>query len=198
MSHRVRSPRLTRRFLPLALAASVFLPIVAAAPSNAALGTSERALLATVLEGAFYRPPTRTTLNCVSGRLPSGTINEMVLDAALVEDSSELADSLAFRKVFRAMFACKPAEVVPLLAAELRGSGLTSRQRTCFARNLMGRFVLDDAFLTIAIRGGLQDLSFENEDSIVTRNAIIALAGCVPGAAIDEIIAQAILAATVG
>jgi hypothetical protein len=194
MSRCTRS-RLVGRLLPLAVVTSIFVSGLNAAPASAALGPSERTLLATVLEGAFSRPATRTTLNCVAGRLPSGAMNDMVVDAALVADSSELADSLAFRKVFRAMFACKPAEIVPLLAAELRGSGLTSRQRTCFARNLMGRFVLDDAFLTIAIRGGLQDLSFENEDSIVTRNAIIALRGCVPSAAIDEIIAEALIAA---
>ena len=122
-------------------------------------------------------------------------MNDLIIDAALVGDTSELADSIPFRRVFRSMFACKPAELVPVFAEAFRGTGLTSRQRTCYARNLMGRFVIDDAFLTLAIRGGLQDLSFENEDSILTRNAIIALRGCVPSALIDEVIAEALLEA---
>jgi hypothetical protein len=193
MSYRTRSTRRRSRLLPLVIAAAVFAPIGVAAQANAALGSSERNLLATILDGAFSRPPTRTTLTCVAARLPSGTMNDLVVDAALVDETSQLADSLAFRRVFRAMFACKPAELVPLLADELRGTGLTTRQRNCFARNLMGRFVADDAFLTIAIRGGLQDLSFENEDSIVTRNAVIALRGCVPSAIIDEVIAEVLL-----
>jgi hypothetical protein len=183
------------RFAAAAIAFGIFVPLAIPSPADAALGSSERVLLSSVLEGAFGRTPTRVSLNCVAQRLPSGVLNELIVDAALVTDSSELADSLAFRKVFRAMFACKPAELVPILANELRGAGLTSRQRSCFARNLMGRFVADDDFLTIAIRGGLQDLSFENEDSIVARNAILALRGCVPSATIDDIIAAAILEA---
>ncbi len=195
MSYRAR---LTLRRLVFPFAVSlVVVSMVSAVPAHAALGPSERKLLSTVLEGAFSRTPTRTTLSCVSTRLPSGTVNDLIVDAALVADPSELADSIPFRRVFRTMFACKPAELVAVFADELRGSGLTLRQRTCFARNLMGRFVADDAFLTLAIRGGLQDLSFENEDSIVTRNAIIALQGCVPSDLIDEIIAEAFLAAVV-
>jgi hypothetical protein len=183
-----RSIRRPARVIAAAIAL-VLGPIVAAPGAQAALSRSERPLLAEFLEGVFDRRATTTTLNCVAGRLPSGAMTDLLADAIFSSgDTSALADSIPFRKVFRAVFACKPSEMVPGITSELSGAGLTSRQRTCFARNLLGRFAIDDELLTLAIRGGLQGLSFAGEDSILARNGVAALAGCVPASKIAGVI----------
>ncbi len=174
----------------LALVLSVIALFALVAPgASAKVRTSERPVLAEFLEGALGRRPSSTTLNCVANRLPAGAIDELIADAIFAsEDTSRLADSIPFRRVMRATFLCKPSEMVTSLAAEMVGTGMTSKQRSCFARNLIGRFGADDELLTMIIRGGLQDLSFSDDDPVLVANALIALKGCVPASQYDDVI----------
>ena len=166
----------------------------AAAPAGAAVKRSERAALDEIIAGMVGRSPTRTTSNCVANRLPAGAVENVLVDAIFTSgDATALADSIPFRKVMRAIFLCKPAEVTGPIAAGLVGPGFTSRQATCFAKNFVGRLGADDNLLTLVIRGGVQNLSFENEDSIVAVNALAALKGCVPASRYPELAAEILL-----
>jgi hypothetical protein len=161
--------------------------------AEAKLRASERPILIELLDGTFDRAPSATSVNCVANRLPAGAIDELILDASFSGgDESAFADSIAFRKFFRAMLLCKPRELVSSLAAEFVGLGLTSRQRTCIAGALMTRYTKDDIMLTIAIRSGagqfeLTDLDAELTD-IYYANVLIALRSCLPRAQADDLL----------
>jgi hypothetical protein len=174
--------------------------VVAVPGAEAKLRAGERAILVELLADVFERNPSSTSVNCIANRLPAGAMDELIDDAAFSGgDETALADSIAFRKFFRAMFLCKPKELVSSLASEFTGLGMTSRQRTCLAGALLGRYTVDDIMLTIAIRSGvgqfeLADLDAELTD-IYLANILIALRSCVPraqaNALLDEIAALA-------
>ncbi len=184
--------RRSNRFVHLAfvLATVVGLSTFNANASNAKLRPSEKPLLVEVLAGSFGETPLRATTTCVGNRLSPGTMNEVIGDAGLVADVSELSESLAFRRLFKAIFACRPPQMARLIISGLSSSSLTFTQKSCFARGFMTRIGLDEEMLTIMIRGGLDDINFdalEPEQQIVfERNARVAFRPCVPARNFDD------------
>jgi hypothetical protein len=121
-------------------------------------------------------------------------MDEVVIDASLVADVTELSDSIAFRRMFKAIFACRPPQISRVIVSGMAGSSLTFKQKSCFARGLMTRIGLDEEMLTLMIRGGLEDLDFNlldpDQQVVFERNARIAFRPCIPASAFDDYIAE--------
>jgi hypothetical protein len=164
--------------------AAISFSMVAPVPSHAKLRADEKPLLVEILSGSFGEAPLRSTTTCVANRLSPGTMDEVVTDASFVTDESELADSVAFRRMFKAIFACRPPQLQRVLVAGMSGSGLTFRQKSCLARGLMTRIGIDEDMLTLMIRGGLNETDFSlldpDQEEVFRRNALIAIRPCVP------------------
>jgi hypothetical protein len=177
------SPRRIVRLAGLCITAIVmssFAPV----PVQAKLRADERPLLVEILTGSFGEAPLRSTTTCVANRLSPGTMDEVIDDASFVASETELADSIAFRRMFKAIFACRPPQLQRVLVSGMSGSSLTFKQKSCLARGLMTRIGIDEEMLTLMIRGGLNDTDFAaldpEQDEIFRRNALIAIRPCVP------------------
>jgi hypothetical protein len=190
------SDRGSNRFIRLAcvFAAVVGLTSFNATASNAKLRPSEKPLLVQILAGSFGETPLRATTACVATRLSAGTMDEVIVDAGLVADVKELSDSIAFRRLFKAMFACRPPQLSRIIVSGLSSSTLTFKQKSCFARGLMTRIGIDEEMLTLMIRGGLDDLNFDSLDAdqqvVFERNARLAFRPCIPASAFDDYFAE--------
>jgi hypothetical protein len=180
----------------VAVVALVAVTTIGLAPSaGAKLRRDEVPVLRELLTGIFDRPATSATVACVSARLPAGTIDELLIDGSF-GDESDFANSIAFRRLFRHLFACKPTELVTSLAAEFEDIGLTARQRNCLARTFLGRIGTDDVLLTVMIRTGVNGGGFGAVGD--TERAVLAVAfagglrSCLPrslaNAAIDSLV----------
>jgi hypothetical protein len=186
------SNRGSNRFVRLACVVTVVVGLTSfdATRSNAKLRPSEKPLLVQILAGSFGETPLKTTTTCVATRLSAGTMDEVIIDAGLVADVRELSDSISFRRLFKAIFACRPPQVSRVIVSGLSSSSLTFRQKSCFARGLMTRIGIDEEMLTLMIRGGLDDLNFDSLDAdqqvVFERNARLAFRPCVAASAFDD------------
>jgi hypothetical protein len=190
------SDRGSNRFVRLAsvVLAVVGFTSVTATPSSAKLRANEKPLLVEILAGSLGEAPLRATTTCVANRLSPGTMDEVIIDAGLVGDVKELSDSVAFRRLFKAIFACRPPQLSRIIVSGMSSSSLTFKQKSCFARGLMTRIGLDEEMLTLMIRGGLDDLNFELLDAdqqvVFERNARLAFRPCIPASAFDDYITE--------
>lgn len=169
---------------------AVGLSWVAPVSSHAKLRASEKPFLVELLSGTFNTVPRKSTVACVANRLSAGTIDEVLVDASFFADPKELADSIAFRRTFKAIFACRPPELARQIIAGMSGSLFTSKQKSCIANGLMTRIGTDEEMLTLVIRGGLDGLNFDSLDIdkqiILERNVRLALRPCVRSSLLDE------------